>query len=54
MNLLQRALFSQKYTVYATVHAVMLNKKDQKSSNVQEEELTNEGRHTVVIAHASA
>ena len=54
MKLLQRALFFQKYAVYATLHAVMLSKKYQRSNSVQEEELTNEGRHTVVIAQASA
>ena len=40
MELLQRLLCSQKYayaTIYATVHAVMLSKKHQGSSTVQEE-----------------
>ena len=33
------------WPIYAAVHAVMLSKKQQRNSTVQEEGLTNEGRH---------
>jgi len=40
---------------YATAHAFMISKKNQRSNTVQEEGLTNESRQTpfVVIAQAS-
>ena len=38
--------------IYAIVHAVMLSKKHQRSSStVQEEGLTNEGRHHLLLLH---
>ena len=38
-------------TIYAAVYAVMLSKKHLRSSTVQEEGLTNEGRHHLLLLH---
>ena len=37
--------------IYAVVHAVMLGKKHQRSSTVEEKELTNEGRHHLLLLY---
>ena len=55
MILLQRVLFSRNdVPIYATVHAVMLSKKHQRSSTVQEEGLKNEGRQHLLLLHDQA
>ena len=40
--------------IYAAVHAVMLSKKHRRSSTTQEEGLTNEGRHNLLLLHKQA
>ena len=40
--------------IFATVHAVMLSKKHRRSSTVQGKELTNEGRHDLLLLHKHA
>ena len=37
--------------IYAVVHVVMFNKKHRISSTVQEEKLTNDGRHHLLLLH---
>ena len=37
--------------IHAAVHAIMLSKKHQRSSTVQEEGLTNEDRHHFLLLH---
>ena len=54
MKLLQRmhAFLSKVHSpIYAAVHAVTLSKKHQRSSTVQEEGPTNEGRHNLLLLH---
>ena len=50
------AFLSQKYTpiYFCAVHAVMLHKKHQRSSTVQEEWLTNEGRYDLMLLYKQA
>ena len=40
--------------IYAAVHAVMLGKKHGRSSTLQEEGLTNEGKHHLLLLHNQA
>ena len=56
MKLFQRVLFSRNdVPIYAEVHAVMLSKKHRRSSTVQEDGVTNEGRHHLLfILHEQA
>ena len=49
MNLLQKVLFSWKHA-----HSFILNRKHRRSSTVQGEGLTNEGRHHLLLLHKQA
>ena len=41
--------FLLKVCIHAAVHVIMLSKKHQRSSTMQEEGLTNEGRHHLLL-----